>query len=186
MKFHHFSINSQVQSIGIRFDHVQEYRRAWLSYGIASLTVIFMAAIIFVQNVELLFKNIIPFVANSLVISSSIIIPTSFTILLSNIHKRFVMLNWLLRFVSYLTSCLSFAPLFDIFSHFLFRISFAIRNRFLRKNKLNGSIIEQKERSIRAIKFMGRQFLLLSDIMDQLNSCYSLKVRCFSFDRLKI
>lgn len=75
---------------------------------------------------------------------------------------------------------------------------FAHRNHFLRKNKLNGSIIKQKEQSLNVIKFVGRQHLLLTDIMNDLNFCYSIKVfsiyqklifltmKCCNFVRLRL
>lgn len=51
------------------------------------------------------------------------------------------------------------------------------RNRFLNREQLNISIvIHQKNESINVIKFIGRQHFELTDLMDQLNFCFSLQV----------
>lgn len=62
---------------------------------------------------------------------------------------------------------------------------FSIRNHFLRgSSKLNGASIRHKEQTIGTIKFIGHQHLLLTDIINQLNFCYSLKV-CIPFESWK-
>lgn len=56
---------------------------------------------------------------------------------------------------------------------------FCIRDHFLRGHKLNDQSIQDKEcleQSISIIKFIGRQHLQLTDIMNQVNFCYSFKV----------
>lgn len=82
-------------------------------------------------------------------------------------------------------------PLWMLLTYYFWFIWSRTRNYFLHrnglngseaeyielKNKMSGSVIECKDRQIRAIKFIGRQFLLLTDIINHLNSCYSVKVK---------
>lgn len=50
------------------------------------------------------------------------------------------------------------------------------RNRFLSSNIMETSFYISKTDSISSIKFIGRQYCCLTDIMDQLNYCYSFQV----------
>lgn len=51
------------------------------------------------------------------------------------------------------------------------------RSRFLKGEELNiSTIVNQKGESINIIKFIGRQHFELTDLMDQLNFCYSIQV----------
>lgn len=163
-------MNIQIQCMGIHLDHKQENRRAWLFYAIAYLAVIFVEAI----NSWLSFTSleILSAYASDLYgMIISMTIQTSFTILLCNIQKRYALLNFMLRFAVY--SIIKHPNIFLINSTF----GFWHRRHFLRGRKLNGSSIEHKERSIKCIKFIGRQHLLLTDTVHQLNHCYSFKVR---------
>lgn len=47
-------------------------------------------------------------------------------------------------------------------------------------NNLNAIENIRKEDHISTIKFIGRQHCILTNIMDQINSCYSFQVWCFS------
>lgn len=91
---------AQIQRMGMgyHFDHKQEYRRAWLHYAIACILLI----IVIVINCVLLelnssFEHVRSYLFDVLHTTSSMIIPTTLTILLGYVHKRFVLLNLLLR-----------------------------------------------------------------------------------------
>lgn len=56
------------------------------------------------------------------------------------------------------------------------------RNRFMNNKELNGSLNIENVDSNEIIKFIGRQHGVLTDIMDQLNFCYSLQVKRFLFN----
>lgn len=81
--------------MGIHFDHKQEYRRAWAFYAIASVGIIFTAVVIYGVDFEL--SRLSNDVANVFAAASTIMMPITFAIWLSNVHKRLVVLNLLLR-----------------------------------------------------------------------------------------
>lgn len=166
--------------MGTHFDHKQEYRRAWLFYAIACFLVIF-AVVGFFLHRSLLLKEPIIYSSIALAVlhmTPSLAILISFTIWLSNIHKRMVLMNLLLRFL--ILFKLKIGIFLTDYSITFLRLFFCswTRNYFSQGNKLNESVHEykDKERSIRGIKLMSRQFLQLTDIINQLNSCYSIKV----------
>lgn len=94
--------NTQIQGIGIHFDHRQECRRAWLYYAMASFAVIFvnvMASLTHDMNTSFESMCVHGFDLIQMVIS--VMIPTSFIMMLLMLHKRFALLNFLLRFAFY-------------------------------------------------------------------------------------
>lgn len=124
---------------------------------------------------------------------------TAFVIFLRNLKDRFEALNSLLRFaIPFSTSfgdqikyslCMKYN--FQILTNIRhqnrlkFQIFFVVilndRNQFLSGNTLMTSIIDCKDVSIEIIRFIGCQHSLLTDIMDQLNWCYSFEVSSSSF-----
>lgn len=97
--------------MGIHFDHTihkQEYQRAWLFYATAGFITISFNTIWYYVNENysetilnildtLIFVQTIAF--DMLQMGTSIIISTSFTVLLCHIHRRYALLNTFLRFL---------------------------------------------------------------------------------------
>lgn len=92
-----------MQRMGIHFNHEEEYRWTWYYYAVASVFGIFIPAMVHVwQNIyksndSPLLEVLREFAIYILQVASSLIIPTSFTIILYNIHRRFILLNFFLR-----------------------------------------------------------------------------------------
>lgn len=95
----------QIRSMGIHLNHKQEHRLVWLYYAIASVAVLILTTMCYVfqdfySKYNITSLKLIQIVGSDVLqTSASIVISTSFTILLWNIHKRFVLLNSLLRFI---------------------------------------------------------------------------------------
>lgn len=93
----------QIQCIGIHYDHEQEYQRAWIYYVISSVAAIFTVLFSYTSHpFYMSLEAVCATVSNVIHMIITVMIPTSFTILLFNIHTRFVLLNLLLRFTFYL------------------------------------------------------------------------------------
>lgn len=176
----------------IHLNHKKEHRRICLYYAIG-LNIIFILMILTYVYHDYLREN---YLSHSLSVSvqisffvalqacTSTVITISFIIFIYNIHKRFSVLNSILRFrflLLRMQTKLSFFWVPFLFCNF--SIFIPNRNRFLNKKELNISIIvNQKDESINVIKFIGRQHLQLTDLMDQLNFCYSFQV---NFDQIQ-
>lgn len=59
---------------------------------------------------------------------------------------------------------------------YLFQFPNEIRNRFLSAYTVELSIYMSKTDSINTLKFIGRKYCCLTDVMDQLNPCHSFQV----------
>lgn len=95
-------LQTQIQCMGMHLDHKQEYRRAWLCYVLACLIALLCMVIISYaqQNFVISWEAICECTSYFLITLMSTISPMSFTISLCNIHKRFALLNFLLRYFS--------------------------------------------------------------------------------------
>lgn len=89
---------TQIRCMGILFDQKRGYRRASLFYAITCLVTIFAVVGMYSYYFDLI-EGLPVAVANLLLITASMMIPVSFAIWLSNVHKRLLSLNSLLRFL---------------------------------------------------------------------------------------
>lgn len=161
----------------IHCDQEEENRRAWILYAVAFLSIVFAVVLIVANQIDFVFEEFVNIISKCVIhivqMTPSIMIPISFTVWLSNVHWRLVLMNSFLRYLCFHILRLNNK---NLSTNFVFLSFLWLRNYFLQRDKLKGSVIEYKDRSIRAIKFMGHQFLLLTNITNQLNSCYSFKV----------
>lgn len=104
---------------GIYFDHEEEYRQAWLHYAVASVTIGLVQIINHAwNNIDgkfdfRLLGFLRAFAIDVLQVATSMMISTSFSIMLTNIHNRFTLLNSVLRYFFY--STFSFHPFVLVF-----------------------------------------------------------------------
>lgn len=64
-----------------------------------------------------------------------------------------------------------------LMSWLLYRKSIPSRTIFLNRNNWNASDLNRRAISFRCVEFVARQHLVLTDIADQLNFCYSFQVK---------
>lgn len=164
--------------LGVSFDFKKEYYHSWLFCIIPmSVNIIFIVLSYITMDKNLQNRSTIDTIRffTTYVICNAIMLLAivSFLTLICVLHKRFLVLNSMLRFDNW------------IFNNFLcsarFRssmksMSFRNRKRFLNENTLKMSAKIQREDSFNTIKFIGRQHSLLTGIVDQLNYCYSFQV----------
>lgn len=72
--------------------------------------------------------------------------------------------------------------------HLFLSFSLWNRKRFSNKNQILVSSVLHKEECISFIKFIGRQYDLLTKTMERINICYSLQVKWFlaEFTRVRV
>lgn len=174
--------------MGIHFNYKRDNRHGWLlCAAMITVTLSLMAASSMVYRyyeTDYAILSLIDFFGIEILQVFVLNLPVlSCTILLRSLQKRFNVLNCLLRFTITILLITKTGD-FQCLICFYFVLVVENRDGILSENSLQLSVSVRKADSIDTTKFIGRQHSSLTDIMDQINFCYSFQVLYFSIDTL--